>query len=70
VRHPIYSAMLGMFAGTALVSGELHALLAFVIVAGAYWRKIVHEESDLAGAFGADYEAYQRDSWALIPGLL
>src|SRR6185369_11302421 len=25
IRHPIYSAMLGMFVGTAIVAGRLHA---------------------------------------------
>src|SRR5271154_2768146 len=40
VRHPIYTAWLGMFAGTAVVSGEVHALLGLALVAFAYWRKI------------------------------
>ena len=69
VRHPIYSAMLGMFLGTAIVSGQLHALLAVVIMVGAYWRKIRLEERSLRKVFGAAYDAYCRDSWALIPGL-
>ena len=70
VRHPIYSAMLGMFVGTALVSGELHALLGVIVIAFAYWRKIRLEEERLGEGFGADYDAYRRKSWALIPGLL
>jgi len=70
LRHPIYSAMLGMFAGTALVSGELHALLGVCVIAFAYWRKIRLEEERLRAAFGADYDAYRRQTWALIPGLL
>jgi len=70
VRHPIYSAMLGMFLGTAIVSGELHGLLAVVIIAAAYWRKIRLEEQHLRSVFGAEYDDYRRKSWALIPGLL
>jgi protein-S-isoprenylcysteine O-methyltransferase Ste14 len=70
VRHPIYSAMLGMFAGTSLVSGELHALLGVIVIALAYWRKIRLEEERLRESFGADYDAYRSKSWALIPGLL
>ena len=70
VRHPIYSAMLGMFVGTALVSGELHALLGVCVIAFAYWRKIRLEEERLRVAFGADYDAYRRQTWVLIPGLL
>lgn len=70
VRHPIYSAMLGMFVGTALVSGELHALVGLGVLAFAYWRKIRLEEEGLRKTFGADYDAYRRKTWALIPGLL
>jgi protein-S-isoprenylcysteine O-methyltransferase Ste14 len=70
VRHPIYTAMLGMFFGTALVFGGLHAVLGFATVAFAYWRKIRLEEANLRTAFGPAYEAYRRGTWALVPGLL
>ena len=70
VRHPIYSAMLGMFAGTALVSGSLHALLGLIIISCAYWRKIRLEEERLGAAFGTDYDAYRRETRALIPWVL
>jgi protein-S-isoprenylcysteine O-methyltransferase Ste14 len=69
VRHPIYSAMLGMFAGTVIVSGTLHALLAMAIISLAYWRKIRLEEQSLGHVFGPAYDAYRRDTWALFPGL-
>ncbi len=69
VRHPIYTAMIAMYAGTAIVSGELHALLALAVVSGAYWRKIRLEEQNLRHAFGVEYEAYQHATWALIPGV-
>jgi len=70
LRHPIYSGMLGMFLGTAIVSGELHGLLAMLIIAAAYWRKIRLEEQHLRGYFGAEYDDYRKKSWALFPGLL
>jgi protein-S-isoprenylcysteine O-methyltransferase Ste14 len=35
----------------------------------AYWRKIRLEEKNLEVAFGAEYDAYRRESWALVPGL-
>jgi len=70
LRHPIYTAMLGMYVGTALVSGEVHALLALAVVVGAYWRKIPIEERSLRGVFGPAYDAYRKETWALIPGLL
>jgi protein-S-isoprenylcysteine O-methyltransferase Ste14 len=67
IRHPIYSAMIGMTIGTALVSGETHALLATVILGGAYARKILLEERNLAQVFGADWMEYRTKSWALVP---
>ena len=70
VRHPIYTAILGMAAGTAIVSGQLHALLGVATITFAYWRKIRLEEQHLGETFGAEYDAYKRESWALIPGLL
>ena len=69
VRHPIYTALLGMYAATALVSGEWHALLGFVLAAFAYWRKIRMEEANLAVAFGAAWGDYRRSTWSLLPGL-
>jgi protein-S-isoprenylcysteine O-methyltransferase Ste14 len=70
VRHPIYSGMLGMFLGTAIVSGRIHALLALAIISVAYYRKIRIEEERLRSIFGAAYDDYRQTSWALIPGLL
>ena len=70
VRHPIYSAMLGMVAGTALVSGDAHALLGAVIMTGAYIRKIPLEEQNLAQVFGPRYEEYRRTTRGLIPWVL
>lgn len=69
LRHPIYSAMVGMYVATALVSGQWHAVGGVALVLVAYWRKIRMEEAKLNEAFGADYEKYRRSSWALIPGL-
>jgi protein-S-isoprenylcysteine O-methyltransferase Ste14 len=70
VRHPIYTGMLGMFLGTIIVSGELHALLAMLIIAVAYWRKIPLEEQHLRRHFGDAYDDYRKESSALIPWLL
>ena len=70
VRHPIYTGMLGMTLGTALVSGETHALLAFVIMTIAYARKLRLEEAQLREVFGPAYDEYRKHSRALIPGIL
>jgi protein-S-isoprenylcysteine O-methyltransferase Ste14 len=67
VRHPIYSAMLGMFLGTALVFGDLHAFVGVALIVGAYVRKTRLEERNLADVFGARYDEYRRTTPALIP---
>lgn len=69
LRHPIYTGLLAMYAGPAMVTGEWHALIGVAMAAFAYWRKIRLEERNLEVAFGADYDAYRRDTWALVPGL-
>ena len=55
MRHPIYTALLSLYAGTAIVSGELHALIGLALVIFAYLRKIRLEEANLLKAFSADY---------------
>jgi protein-S-isoprenylcysteine O-methyltransferase Ste14 len=67
VRHPIYTAMLGMALGTTIVSGQYHSLLGLLMIAIAYWRKIRIEEAALREAFAAEYDDYRRKSWALVP---
>jgi protein-S-isoprenylcysteine O-methyltransferase Ste14 len=69
LRHPIYTAVLGMYCGTVLVSGQLHAPLALLLVTATYWRKIRLEERALAETFGAAHDAYRQTTRAFIPGL-
>jgi protein-S-isoprenylcysteine O-methyltransferase Ste14 len=70
IRHPLYTGMLGMFIGTAIVSGQYHALIGAGLGIYAYWRKILIEERALTEAFDAEYVDYKRHSSALIPWLL
>ena len=69
LRHPIYTGLLLMYAGVMLVTGEWLALGGFVMVGLAYWRKVRLEEANLNTAFGAKYDAYRKESWALVPGI-
>jgi len=69
VRHPIYTALLAMYAGSAMVSGEWHALLGLALAAIAYGRKVQLEETNLLESFGARYREYCGRTWALLPGV-
>jgi protein-S-isoprenylcysteine O-methyltransferase Ste14 len=69
LRHPIYTGILAMYIGLAVVTGEWLGLLGVALTALAYWRKIRLEEAALDAAFGPDYDAYRRATWALVPGL-
>ena len=69
LRHPIYTGLMAMYAGTAVVTGGWLAIVGLAMAAFAYWRKIRLEEANLDVAFGADYDAYRRETWALVPGL-
>jgi protein-S-isoprenylcysteine O-methyltransferase Ste14 len=67
IRHPIYTGVLLMYLGVALVSGEIHALIALVVILLAYLRKIGLEDKLLAENFGSDWDAWRRRTWALAP---
>ena len=69
VRHPIYTGLLAMYAGTAVVSGQLHALFGLLLGIIAYLRKTRMEEQNLVNAFGEKYGAYRDETWALVPKL-
>lgn len=69
LRHPIYTALLGMYACTALIAGEIHALVGLVLLLAAYWRKVRLEEQHLASHFGPSYREYRDATWGTIPGL-
>jgi protein-S-isoprenylcysteine O-methyltransferase Ste14 len=67
LRHPLYTGVIGMFVGSALVSGQYHALLGIAMCLIAYARKIRLEEAALRVEFGDAFDAYRQKRWALIP---
>jgi protein-S-isoprenylcysteine O-methyltransferase Ste14 len=69
VRHPIYTAILGLAIGTALISGRVVSLLGVLAFLLAYARKLRIEERALGETFGAEWEDYRKHSWALVPGV-
>jgi protein-S-isoprenylcysteine O-methyltransferase Ste14 len=69
IRHPIYTAILGLTIGTALVSGRVLSLCGVAVFAFAYVRKLRMEERALSAEFGTAWNEYRKHSWALVPPL-
>jgi len=69
VRHPIYLGGIVGVAGTAIVIGEVRALLAVALVVVVAVLKLRTEEALLGDHFGPAYRRYQQDVKALIPFL-
>jgi protein-S-isoprenylcysteine O-methyltransferase Ste14 len=67
VRHPIYSGFMLAALGTAFVYGQLHELLAFVLISIAWTYKSRLEEAFLMEQFGAEYDQYRKQVKGLIP---
>ncbi len=70
VRHPIYSAILLMLAGTAIATGTLGALVCLPLVLIGIWLKLIQEEALMSEHFPAEYPSYRSRVKALIPHLL
>jgi protein-S-isoprenylcysteine O-methyltransferase Ste14 len=70
VRHPIYTGLLVGFAGTALVIGEIWAVLAIFILLAVFYVKIWMEEKFLLEEFGETFIHYKNEVKALIPFIL
>ncbi len=66
-RHPIYTGILAMLLGTALVNGLGLRAIVFCIAAIALVIKLRSEEQLLLGTFGSQYEIYRRRVPGLIP---
>jgi protein-S-isoprenylcysteine O-methyltransferase Ste14 len=67
IRHPIYTAVLAMYLGILLVSGQVHAIVGLAIIVLAYLRKIRMEETILTAQFGDEFTTWRGESWALLP---
>lgn len=69
VRHPIYTAILLMFIGSALAYGTLGAFAAFPIAAVGFVLKAKQEEALMVKTFPDAYPAYREHTKMLVPGL-
>jgi protein-S-isoprenylcysteine O-methyltransferase Ste14 len=69
VRHPIYSGLLLMVAGTAILAGQVSAFVALVICFCGFWMKLRQEEALLTKHL-LGYSEYMRRTKALVPFIL
>jgi len=67
VRHPIYTALLLMFLGTALDIGTVGGLVGWAVFFLSFWIKLQQEEALMIEHFGDQYRAYKQRVRALIP---
>lgn len=70
IRHPIYTGLLLLFLGSALMVGEWRGLLAVAIVFVSFWYKLKKEEAWMIERFGDAYREYRKKTRALIPAIL
>jgi protein-S-isoprenylcysteine O-methyltransferase Ste14 len=67
VRHPMYSGILLMVAGTATVLGNISGLISLFICFLGHWWKLSAEEALLMKHFPGTYQLYRSRTKALIP---
>ncbi len=68
-RHPIYTGILGMLLGSALMAGLGPALLTLVVFAVVMIYRIPREEQLMTQTFGEQYVRYQHQVPRLVPFL-
>lgn len=68
-RHPIYTGLIAMLAGTALAEGSLTWAVVVVAVVVGLYGKTREEERLMANQFPGEYPAYRRQVPQLVPGL-
>ena len=68
-RHPIYTGILGMLLGSAMIVGFGPLLLALVVFGGIFAYRIPREEQLMIETFGDRYVRYQHQVPRLIPFL-
>lgn len=70
VRHPIYSGLLLLFTGNAIIVGDYRGIIAVGIVLISFWFKLMKEEKILISIFGDQYIRYKHKTKAIIPFIL
>ncbi len=70
IRHPIYTGLLMLFLGNAIIVGDYRGILAVIIVLISFWQKGLKEESKLLTLFGSQYAEYKKRTKAILPYVL
>jgi protein-S-isoprenylcysteine O-methyltransferase Ste14 len=70
VRHPIYSGLLLMVLGIAIISGRVAGFVVFLAFFIGFWFKALQEERLLSRHFPEAYPNYKARVKALIPFVL
>ena len=70
IRHPIYTAMIALFAALMMLFGTLGAVLGWALVVASCWVKLKQEEALLLGRFPEAYAAYMARTRRLLPFLV
>lgn len=69
VRHPIYSGLLLMILGTAVLVGQVGGFLVLLFCFCGFWVKLRREDALLSKHF-PEYSEYMRRTTALVPFVL
>jgi protein-S-isoprenylcysteine O-methyltransferase Ste14 len=67
VRHPIYTGMIVGLTGTALVVGEVRAVVGVAIAIVSFYLKAHKEEMWLTREFGPQFNAQAKDKGMFLP---
>ena len=70
VRHPIYTGLLTLILGTAILTGHVAGLIGVVVVAASFWIKLRDEEEVMRKQFPGQYSTYEQRVKRIIPFVL
>jgi protein-S-isoprenylcysteine O-methyltransferase Ste14 len=66
-RHPIYTGIIGMLLGTAMVAGFGVTWLGVIVFASIFLYRIPREERLMTETFGEQYVRYQHEVPRIVP---
>lgn len=69
VRHPIYTALILMFVGNAIVVGDVRGVVGVLIVWASFYLKSRREEQFMLSEFGEPYAHYRQRTGGIWPRL-